>query len=86
MKYYSALDGVGMVQHFTDFIDRNNFDYKGFKGMELVDTKLELKQRGRLEGLDVKFRRIKFEFNFRCLQHYTGPFTVNFISEMNNWW
>ena len=79
------VDGVGMVQHFTDFIDRNNFDYKGFKGMELVGYKVGDKQRGRLEGVaGVSFEGLNLEFKFNVPESYTGPFNLQLYQRTMN--
>ena len=61
------VDGVGLVQHFTDFIDRSTFQYNGFKGLELIGCKVGQQQRGYLEDMHgVDFQGLEFRIQVSC--------------------
>jgi hypothetical protein len=57
--------GIGLVQHFTDIINSETFDFKGFSGLELMGYKHRSVQRGNLDGLSgIEFTGIEVSMSF----------------------
>ena len=71
---------IGLVQHFTDLIQRETFEFSGFSGIELVGFKIGNQQRGRLEGLaGIVFEGLFMDFSFLQPDTFSGPLSMQFF-------
>ena len=80
--------GIGLVQHFTDIINTETFNFEGFSGLELMGYKHGSVQRGNLEGLSgIEFTGIEVDMSFivpegenqKALEEGRSPYSMTFF-------